>query len=54
MNDTFLINTNSSMDALVTDRVVSINIFNMGVIIIIITILLLIIFLVVNQYLNDN
>jgi len=53
MNETFSI-PNSTMDALVVDRVVSINIFNMGIIIVIITLLLVIVLLIVNQYLNDH
>lgn len=53
MNETFSI-PNSTMDALVVDRVVSINIFNMGIIIVIITLLLVIVLLIVNQYLKDH
>jgi len=54
VNNSFLINTNSTMDAMITERVVGIDIFNMGIIIIITTIVLLIIFLVIKQYINSN
>jgi hypothetical protein len=53
MNNTFSI-PNSTMDALVTDRVVSIDIFNMGVVIVIITLLLVIVLIIVNQYIDDH
>lgn len=54
MNNSFLSNPNSSMDAMVTDRVVSIDIFNMGVIILISVILLVIVLLIINHYLKNN
>jgi hypothetical protein len=55
MNSSFDLSApNSTMDALITDRVVSIDIFNMGIIILITTILLVIVLIIVNQYLKDN